>query len=157
MARCRQRCRELVTHTRTTISALLEEHGLAPSRALGQNFVVDPNTVRRVARLAEVGPGDRVLEIGAGLGSLTLALVETGATVSAMEIDRHLLAPLRAVVEPHQVPVHHANALEADYEALLGGETAIVVAICPTTSPLHWSCTSSKPFPSSRACWSWCN
>ena len=58
---------------------LLAAHGLAPRRALGQNFVVDPNTVRRIARLADVGPGDHVVEIGAGLGSLTRALAETGA------------------------------------------------------------------------------
>ena len=64
--------------------------GSSPSRALGQNFVADPNTVRRIARLADVGPGDRVVEIGAGLGSLTLALAETGAAVTAVEIDRHL-------------------------------------------------------------------
>ena len=57
-----------MTHTRTDLVAILEAHGLKPSRALGQNFVVDPNTVRRIARLAEVGPGDLVLEIGAGLG-----------------------------------------------------------------------------------------
>ena len=69
--------------------------GSGPSRALGQNFVVDPNTVRRIARLAGVGPGDRVVEIGAGLGSLTLALPETGAAVTAVEIDRHLLPVLR--------------------------------------------------------------
>jgi 16S rRNA (adenine1518-N6/adenine1519-N6)-dimethyltransferase len=74
----------LVTHTRTELTTLLETHGLRPSRALGQNFVVDPNTVRRIARLAGVGAGDLVLEIGAGLGSLTLALVETGAEVHAM-------------------------------------------------------------------------
>lgn len=83
-----------MTHTRTELVALLKDHGLKPSRALGQNFVVDPNTVRRIARLAEVGPADQVLEIGAGLGSLTLALVETGARVLAMEIDRYLLEPL---------------------------------------------------------------
>ena len=68
-----------MTHTRTELVALLNDHGLSPSRALGQNFVVDANTVRRIARLAEVGPGDLVLEIGAGLGSLTLALIETKA------------------------------------------------------------------------------
>ena len=77
--------------------------------------------MRRIARLADVGPGDLVLEIGAGLGSLTLALVETGAEVHAMEIDRYLLEPLRSVVAPHGVTVHHANALEADYEEILGG------------------------------------
>ena len=85
----------MVTHSRADLVALLEDHGLRPSRALGQNFVVDANTVRRIARLAGVGPGDLVLEIGAGLGSLTLALVETGAEVKAMEVDRYLLDPLR--------------------------------------------------------------
>ncbi len=70
------------------VAALLARHGLHPSRALGQNFVVDPNTVRRIARLAGVGAGDQVVEIGAGLGSLTLALAETGAAVTAIEVDR---------------------------------------------------------------------
>ena len=76
-----------MTHTRNDISELLSAHGLSPRRAFGQNFVVDANTVRRIARLAGVGPGDFVLEIGAGLGSLTLALAETGATIVAIEID----------------------------------------------------------------------
>ncbi len=115
-----------MTHTRAQLVALLEEHGLRPSRALGQNFVVDANTVRRIARLARVGAGDEVLEIGAGLGSLTLALVETGAHVRAMEVDRFLLAPLRAVVEPLGVEVHHADALRADYSTIVTGPTTVV-------------------------------
>ena len=53
-----------MTLTARQISDLLTTHGLRPSRALGQNFVVDPNTVRRIARLAAVGPGDRVIEVG---------------------------------------------------------------------------------------------
>ena len=60
-------------------NAALRRTGSVPSRALGQNFVADPNTVRRIARLADVGPGSSVLEFGAGLGSLSLALAETGA------------------------------------------------------------------------------
>jgi len=120
-----------VTHSRADVVALLANHGLKPSRALGQNFVVDPNTVRRVARLAEIGPGDFVLEIGAGLGSLTLALVETGASVEALEVDRFLLAPLGEVLAPHGIPVHHADALKADYAAILRGRDTIVVANLP--------------------------
>lgn len=120
-----------MTHTRSQLVALLKEHGLRPSRALGQNFVVDPNTVRRIARLADVGPGDQVLEIGAGLGSLTLALVETGARVEALEIDRNLIEPLRAVVAPLGVSVHQGNALEADYADILRGESTVVVANLP--------------------------
>lgn len=91
---------------------------------MGQNFVADPNTVRRIARLAEVGPGDRVIEIGAGLGSLTLALVEAGADVTVVEIDRHLVPILRDVAEPHGVKVIHGDALEIDWDEVLGAGTS---------------------------------
>jgi 16S rRNA (adenine1518-N6/adenine1519-N6)-dimethyltransferase len=136
-----------VTHTRTELVALLETHGLKPSRALGQNFVVDPNTVRRIARLAHVGPGDLVLEIGAGLGSLTLALVETGAEVQAVEVDRYLVEPLRTVVEPHGVTVHHVDALHANYHELLGGREAVVVANLPynVATPLVLQLLETQP------------
>jgi len=109
-----------VTHTPTELRALLAAHGLEPSRALGQNFVADPNTVRRIVRLAAVAPGERVLEIGAGLGSLTLALVEAGADVTAVEVDRHLLPILRDVVEPHGVRVVAGDATELDWQEVLG-------------------------------------
>ena len=131
MARCCSSNSCLVTHSRTALTALLQEYGLSPSRALGQNFVVDANTVRRIARLANVGPGDLVVEIGAGLGSLTLALAETGATVEAIEVDRHLLAPLSSVLSPLGIPVHHMDALEADYDQILKGRQAVVVANLP--------------------------
>lgn len=136
-----------MTHTRTELVALLETYGLRPSRALGQNFVVDPNTVRRIARLAHVGRGDLVLEIGAGLGSLTLALVETGAEVQAMEVDRFLVEPLRTVVEPHGVTVHHADALHANYHDLLDGREAIVVANLPynVATPLVLQLLETQP------------
>lgn len=116
-----------MTLTRTQVREQLESRGLAPSRALGQNFVVDPNTVRRIARLAAVGPEDHVVEIGAGLGSLTLALCETGARVLAVEVDRHLIEPLRANVEPAGASVVVADAREVDWHELLAGAPAWVL------------------------------
>ena len=103
------------------VRSLLAEHGLHPSRALGQNFLVDPNTARRIARLADVGDGDRVLEIGPGLGSLTLALAATGAEVRAIELDRHLLPALESVVgDAPGVTVEQGDALEYDFACRLG-------------------------------------
>jgi 16S rRNA (adenine1518-N6/adenine1519-N6)-dimethyltransferase len=114
------------------VRELLDAHGLRPSRALGQNFVADANTVRRIARLAGVGPGDRVVEIGAGLGSLTLALAETGAEVLAVEIDRYLVPVLEEVVGATGVRVVQADALSLDWPELLGeGAPWILVANLP--------------------------
>lgn len=129
---------------------LLDEHGLAPSRALGQNFVADPNTVRRIARLAAVGEGDRVVEIGPGLGSLTLALVETGAHVTAVELDRHLLAPLRSVVEPHGVRVVHGDAMRLDWGELLAdadtGADARTDHDTASGTPGPWTLVANLPY-----------
>ena len=113
---------ERLTLSRAQVRDLLDRHGAEPSRARGQNFVVDPNTVRRVARLAEVGPGDRVVEIGAGVGSLTLALVESGAAVTAVEVDRRLVPALREVVGDRPVRVVEADAMALDWRELLGDE-----------------------------------
>jgi len=113
-----------VTHSRPAIRELLDDHGLGPRRDLGQNFVADPNTVRRIAELARVGPGDHVVEIGAGLGSLTLALAETGASITAVEVDSGIAAVLRSVIsdaddEASNVTVVEADAMEADWDELL--------------------------------------
>ena len=111
-----------VTHGRAEIHELLLANDLRPSRALGQNFVADGNTVRRIVRLAGVEPGARVVEIGAGLGSLTLALVEAGAEVTAVEVDRYVLPVLRSQVEPLGVTVVEADARTLDFTDLLGDQ-----------------------------------
>lgn len=113
------------------ITDLLARVGRTPSRALGQNFVADPNTVRRIAALAAIGPGDRVVEVGAGLGSLTLALAETGAAITAIEVDGHLVPVLRETVEPAGVTVVEADAMTIDWHALLGDERWVLVANLP--------------------------
>ena len=110
-------------------SELLRRHGLAPRQRLGQNFVVDPNTVRRIARLAAVGPGDHVVEIGAGLGSLTRALLETGAEVTAIELDVGLVAVLHETVPDATIVA--GDARHVDWTAILRGRPAILVANLP--------------------------
>ena len=107
-----------MTHSRPTIHELLDRHGLAARRELGQNFVADPNTVRRIAELSQVGPGDLVVEIGPGLGSLTLALVETGATVVAVEIDSGLAAVATEILDG-AATVIEGDALTLDWGRLI--------------------------------------
>lgn len=86
----------------TTIRALANKIDLKPTKQLGQNFVTDGNTVRRIVSLANVQPADVVVEVGPGLGSLTLGLLATGAEVIAIEIDPKLAELLPSTVEDHQ-------------------------------------------------------
>ncbi|MEO6533747.1 MAG: 16S rRNA (adenine(1518)-N(6)/adenine(1519)-N(6))-dimethyltransferase RsmA [Pseudolysinimonas sp.] len=80
------------------IRDLAEQLDLQPTKKLGQNFVVDGNTVRRIVRVAGVEAGDEVLEVGPGLGSLTLGLLDAGARLTAVEIDSRLAAQLPLTV-----------------------------------------------------------
>jgi 16S rRNA (adenine1518-N6/adenine1519-N6)-dimethyltransferase len=111
--------------------------GLRPSKRLGQNFVVEHGTVRRIAALAAAGPGDVVLEVGPGLGSLTLALLEAGAgRIVAVEIDQALADELprtlaeRAPERADRVTVINADALRIG-EHDLPAAPSILVANLP--------------------------
>lgn len=83
------------------VRQLADELDLRPSKQRGQNFVIDGNTVRRIVRDAGVGPDDVVLEVGPGLGSLTLALLEVAGHVVAVEVDERLAGRLAGTVAEH--------------------------------------------------------
>jgi 16S rRNA (adenine1518-N6/adenine1519-N6)-dimethyltransferase len=136
-----------VTLTLTQIRELLAAHGLKPSQALGQNFLADPNTAERIVRLAGVGPGSRVVEVGPGVGSLTVALADAGASVRAIEVDRHLVPVLREVVQGLDVEIVEADALRVDWPALLGAEPWTMVANLPynVATPLVMTTLESAP------------
>lgn len=122
----------LVSLSPAGVRALLERHDLHPSRALGQNFLADANTARRIVRLAAVGPGDRVLEMGPGVGSLTVELARSGAEVVALELDRHLLPVLEEVVrDAGDVRIVAGDAMTFDLDALLDGGAWHLVANLP--------------------------
>jgi len=122
-----------MTLSRRDIQELLVHHRLTPRREFGQNFVGDPNTVRRIARLARVDESDHVVEIGAGFGSLTSALAETGAHVVTIEIDRGIVAVLRTIVDGFdRVSVVEGDARDLDWADVLRGSDAwVLVANLP--------------------------
>jgi 16S rRNA (adenine1518-N6/adenine1519-N6)-dimethyltransferase len=100
---------------RTEIRDLLATAGLHPRKSLGQHFLADPNVTRRIVRLADVGPGVRVVEIGAGTGTLTAALAATGADVVAYEVDAALVEILeREVGDLPNVEIREQDASKID-------------------------------------------
>jgi 16S rRNA (adenine1518-N6/adenine1519-N6)-dimethyltransferase len=134
--------------TASSARDLARRHGFRPTQALGQNFVIDPNTIRRLVRLAEVGPDDRILEIGAGIGALTVGLAAEAAHVTAVEVDRRLLPALHEVVDPlGTVDVVPGDALALDLTALLGGVPHRLVANLPynVATPLITSVLEHVP------------
>jgi 16S rRNA (adenine1518-N6/adenine1519-N6)-dimethyltransferase len=114
------------------IRDLAEMLGVNPTKKLGQNFVIDGNTVRRIVKVAAVQPGETVVEVGPGLGSLTLGILETGAAVVAVEIDDRLAEQLPLTVQlmqpEAQLTVIRADALKI---AELPGEPTRLVANLP--------------------------
>ena len=120
-----------MTLTITEIRALLAAHGIRPSKALGQHFLADPNTAERIVRLAGVGPGDRIVEVGPGVGSLTVALLDAGAHVCAIEVDRHVVPVLEDVTAGRDIEIVAADALRVDWSSLLGDQRFAMVANLP--------------------------
>jgi 16S rRNA (adenine1518-N6/adenine1519-N6)-dimethyltransferase len=123
---------------RTEIRRLAKELEFRPRKALGQNFVHDANTVRRVVSASGVSRSDHVLEVGPGLGSLTLALLDRGATVTAVEIDPVLAARLPQTVAEHShSEIQRLTVLNRDVLTLrrddlaTGSEPTAVVANLP--------------------------
>ncbi|QSE89523.1 16S rRNA (adenine(1518)-N(6)/adenine(1519)-N(6))-dimethyltransferase RsmA [Rhodococcus pseudokoreensis] len=114
------------------VRALAEEFGVRPTKQLGQNFVHDANTVRRIVATAGVGRDDTVLEVGPGLGSLTLALLDVVDKVIAVEIDPNLAARLpvtvadRAPELANRLTVVGADAMRVAPSEIPGEPTALV-------------------------------
>ena len=115
--------------SRSEVKALLKRHGLSPDKQLGQHFLADPNITRKIAGLAEVGPGDRVVEVGPGTGTLTAALEQTGAAVTAIEVDESLRPILEEVTGATLV---FADAAALDLADVLG--------------PGEWTFVSNLPY-----------
>ena len=126
--------------TPTDIRQLATQLGIAPTKKLGQNFVHDAGTVRKIVRLSGVVPQQSVLEVGPGLGSLTLGLLEAGANVTAVEIDPVLHGALAQTIESrsedwacrlHTVLGDGMRVTSEDVEAAGGSPPTMLVANLP--------------------------
>lgn len=114
------------------ISFLLKKYGLRPHKGLGQNFLQDPIALEKIIATAEIQPTDDVLEIGPGLGSLTRYLAASAKSVVAVELDQHLLPPLKAVLSPYDnVRLIHGDILELSPSDLIDEQDYLVVANVP--------------------------
>ncbi len=114
------------------VPRLLRQYGLRPDKRLGQNFLVSPAGLQKVVAAADLAPDDAVLEIGPGVGSLTVLLAERVGRVVAVELDERLRPPLEAVLRPYpHVRLVFGDVLQQNIAALMGGGPYKVVANIP--------------------------
>ena len=114
------------------IFPLIQKYQIQPKKSLGQNFLVDPNGLNKVLQAAQLNPEDTVLEIGAGLGSLTYLLAQQAKQVVAVELDKRLIPPLtEALAGFDNVTIKQGDMLALSPDALLGAERYVVVANIP--------------------------
>ena len=126
---------------------ILKAFNLHASKRLGQNFLIDAGVVNGIVATAEIGPGDRVLEIGPGIGTLTQALAEAGADVTAVELDKKLPAVLAETLKEYDnVRIVPGDILKTDISALMGEEPFKVVANLPyyITTPIIMALLEQK-------------
>lgn len=132
---------------RGVTSHILKAFNLHASKRLGQNFLIDAGVVNGIVMTAEVGTGERVLEIGPGIGTLTQALAETGADVTAVELDKKLPAVLAETLKDYDnVRIVPGDILKTDIPALMGDQPFKVVANLPyyITTPIIMALLEQK-------------
>jgi len=116
---------------------ILKRHSILPSRSLGQHFVIDPNTIRKVVRVAELQQADQILEIGAGFGSLTSEFSEAKKIV-AIEFDRYLIPALNETLERaamiEMTEILHEDAMNINWHEFF------------STRPGDWKMVSNLPY-----------
>ena len=118
--------------TATEIPALLRHFGLRPDKRLGQNFLIDAVALQRVVQAAQISPQDRVLEVGAGLGSLTRLLAQQAREVVAVEIDHNLMPALKSMTSPFQnIRLVEGDILQLDPGTLMDQPDYLIVANIP--------------------------
>jgi 16S rRNA (adenine1518-N6/adenine1519-N6)-dimethyltransferase len=134
----------------TEIREIAEKLELHPTKALGQNFVIDANTCQKIVRLAVISQGDHVVEIGPGLGSLTLALLQATNKVTAIEIDQRLATQLPLTVAEHGVPHGALNVINQDALKVfdIPGAPTKLVANLPYNVSVPVLLTMLERFPS---------
>ncbi len=123
--------------TRTEVKNLLLKYEIHPKKSLGQNFVVEPNTIRQIIKLADLGPADFVIEVGPGLGSLTLALLESCEHVTAVEVDDVLVKILKETTGDqtgNKLRIIHADVMTLDLKQVLEERSN------------HWNLVANLPY-----------
>ena len=134
----------------TEIREIAEKLELHPTKSLGQNFVIDANTCQKIVRLAVISQGDHVVEIGPGLGSLTLALLQATNKVTAIEIDPRLATQLPITAAEHGVPSGALNVINQDAMKVfdIPGNPTKLVANLPYNVSVPVLLTILERFPS---------
>ena len=118
---------------------ILRRFKLHASHKLGQNFLIDPEIVDEIARISEIEPGESILEIGAGIGTLTQGLLESGGNVTAIEIDKKLIPVLNETLEGYEnFRLIHGDVLKLDLREIMQNQSFKVISNLPyyITTPI---------------------
>jgi 16S rRNA (adenine1518-N6/adenine1519-N6)-dimethyltransferase len=133
------------------INKLIEKYRIRATKGLGQNFLIDEEALMTAVDAAQIQPGDHILEIGPGLGTLTRVLAQRAEKVISVELDKKMLLPLKEVLSPYKnVEIINRDILQVNISELMGGHKFLIVANIPynITSALIRHILESETTPS---------